>query len=158
MDINNGIISYFEAMKISGSPLDGENVKADTIIKLVNELSKLRLAELVNDSRGIIYLIDPDKVEDSERYTSTHYNRMQLDVSFIPDILRALNNFNIIDNIRTLYRNKLTPSIGVTQNNFVWDAIAYTKTTGINSINASQAKIYRKTNIGCIRYSNTSSL
>jgi hypothetical protein len=139
MDLNGGIISYYESMKVSGAPLNKEKTKTDSLDKIIKELEILNLVNIISDSKGVKYLINPSLIDNSDKYTADHFFRMRTDSMFVQDILRALINFNIIDNVKILYRNKNTPSVGVSHNNFLWDVIAYTKTTGINLIKAVDA-------------------
>ncbi len=144
MDLNDGIISFHEAFKVAGAALDAEKTKTDTLGKLIAELELLRMVEIITDARGVKYLLRPSAVERADAYTAQHYARMKTDAMFIPDILRSLRGFNIIDNNSMQYRNKATPSEGVRHNNFVWDSIAYTKTTGINPRKSSTTNISDK--------------
>ena len=136
MDLNGGIISYYEGLKISASPLT-DSTKTDTLDKMIIELEHLQLVSIYSDSQNVKYLIHPSLIEIAETLATTHYSKMKVDAMFILDILRSLTSFNIIGNTQALYRNKTTPSLGVIHNNFVWDSIAYTKTTGINNGKAS---------------------
>lgn len=136
MDLNGGIISYYEGLKISGSPLT-DDTKTDTLDKIISELEQLQLVSIYSDSMSNKYLVHPSLSEKVETIAAAHYSKMKVDSMFILDILRSLTSFNIISKTQALYRNKTTPSIGVTHNNFIWDSIAYTKTTGINTGKAS---------------------
>lgn len=137
MEANKGIISYYEILKVAGAALDGEKTKTDTLEKLIAELTELGVAQAVIDTKEVRYLIHPVLSSEPHQPMERHFMNMVTDAMFIPDILRSLKAYNIIGELPPLYRNKNTPSIGAKHNNFVWDAMAYTKTTGINKGNAS---------------------
>lgn len=145
LDINEGILSYYEALKITSSPLDESSTKVSTLVEIITDLKSIKLIEEVTDQANVKYLIDYNKLSETERLKKLHYTRMYLDTVFLSDILVWLRKHNIIDNESVRFRNKSNPSIGVKHNNLVWDAIAYTKTTGIhiragNDINKSENK------------------
>ena len=139
MDVQQGIVAYYEALKIVGSPLDNTNSKTDTLDKILKELEALHLVEVCVDAHSIKYIVDINMHGQVAAIMATHRANMLTDTIFIPDILRSLKSYNLISNAQTLFRNKTSPSIGVIHNNFIWDAIGYTKTTGINPDIAAQA-------------------
>lgn len=109
----------------------------DTLPRILADLYKLRLVKEITHE-GIKFI-----VEDyfSEEYAiqsiKLHKSNMVLDCAFLPDMLRWLTLHNLIDNQGHIYRNKIFPSKGAEHNNFVWDAFAYTKTTGYNTVVSS---------------------
>lgn len=136
MDQNDGIISFYEALKITAAPLEESSTKADSLKDILKLLSELNVVYQKKDKNDIVYIIH--KVGGYEQQTlkeellmAVHFNKMVLDCSVLPDIMRWLRKSNIIDSI-AMYRSKKTPHIGMKHNNLVWDAFAYTKTTGIN--------------------------
>lgn len=147
LDENDGVISYFEAAKISASPDEQTSTKVNTINQLVNQLEKLEFVYEKVDDNGIRYILEKklqSDIGEEQRKMALHHNKMIMDCMFIPDILRWLKKSNIIDNTMFLYRNKKTPGIGAEHNGLIWDALAYTKTTGINPIFGAKADSIEK--------------
>lgn len=148
MDTNGGIISYYEGLKITASPLEESSTKVSTLDDILNLLYKLDIVYTKRDLNNVIYIIYKNNQELSEinenSMMSYHYSKMIMDCSVIPDILRWLGKTNLIINTNVIYRNKKTPAIGAKHNNLVWDAIAYTKTTGINPTLSSIANSSEK--------------
>lgn len=133
----NGIISYYEALKITASPIDGAKTKMDTLKNILDDLYRLKLAK-EGVYEGIKFIVEYEFSEDqSIQAALLHKANMELDCAFLPDILRWLILHNIIDNQNYIYRNKVFPSKGAEHNNFVWDAYAYTKTTGYNTVTSN---------------------
>lgn len=144
MDTNEGIISYYEGLKITASPLEESSTKVSTLDDILNLLYKLDIVYRKRDLNNVIYIIYKNNNQELSEINensmmSDHYSKMIMDCSVIPDILRWLGKTNLIINSNVIYRNKKTPAIGAKHNNLVWDAIAYTKTTGINPILGSKA-------------------
>lgn len=140
---SNKIISFYEGLKIFSSPEEQTSSKVSLLIDIIDDLEKLRLIVTARDSRGNHYIVDNDT--DRKKYgelyevlIEQHYQAMQLDAMFIPDILRWMKALNLID-LGVAYRDFRLPTIGVKHNGLFWDAYAYTKTTGINPSRASQA-------------------
>ncbi|MBX2957229.1 MAG: hypothetical protein KF846_13785 [Cyclobacteriaceae bacterium] len=144
LDRYQGVLTQYEAMKICATPLKQEKTKSDLIHKLILETELLDIGLRFENSDGVKFIIYPSLKNDAEAMCKKEINRMTVDTAFIPDVLRALRKYNIIDNDRVLYRNKNTAHIGITHNNYTWDAIAYTKTTGINDTRSSQADTFDK--------------
>lgn len=145
LDVNEGIISYYEALKISSAPVEESSSKNDSLDDLIIVLTDLNLIEVKNGDHDVRYLVDAS-IDDEmlPLIMEGHYAKMVMDCVFIPDIIKWLRNNNIIDNLKTQYRNKFTPSLGATHNNLVWDAYSYTKTTGINAIVGKDADTIEK--------------
>lgn len=139
LEQNDGVLSYYEALKLSASPEEKTSTKANTVDDLVYILVKLELAYVDTDENGIRYIIDKE-IEDPQPEMALQYSKMVQDCMFIPDILRWLRKVNIIDNLKTVYRSKTNPSKGAVHNSLPWDAFAYTKTTGINEVHGKEAK------------------
>jgi hypothetical protein len=140
-----GILSYYEALKICSSPLEDSSSKNSMLKELILMLDQLKLIVMATDARNVRYMIDRKVAEeDHAAYMDDHYSKMVLDCVFLPDILKWLRKVNIIDNLKTLYRSKLTPSKGMKHNNLPWDAYGYTKTTGINPTLGAKANTIEK--------------
>jgi hypothetical protein len=147
LEQNEGVLSYLEALKVSASPDEQTSSKVKTLNQLINELTKLEFVYEKADENGVRYLLErnlQNDIGEEQRRMMIHYNKMILDCMFIPDILRWLKKSNIIDNTMFLYRNKKTPGVGAEQNGLIWDALAYTKTTGINPIVGARADTIEK--------------
>lgn len=144
LDFYKGILPYHVAMKVCATPLKSENTKSDSIAKLVSEMELLEYGIQYKDPTGSKFIVYPLLHDKAEVLAKLEMQSMAVDAAFIPDVLRALRKYNIIDNDKVLYRSKGAPEKGITQNNFVWDAIAYTRTTGINEIRSSEANTFDK--------------
>jgi hypothetical protein len=154
LDNSNGIISYYEALKVTASPEEKTSSKINTLKELLSILVELKICCIKTDERFVRYIIYTESIDDRtitlskelvERIMmNDHYSRMVLDSMFIPDILRWLRKINFIDNIKTIYRSKTSPSRGTLHNGIIWDAYAYTKTTGINPIVGKKAQSEEK--------------
>jgi hypothetical protein len=142
---NEGILSYYEALKICSSPLEDSSSKNSMLDELILMLDQLKLIVMKTDDRDVRYLIDSHVPEDLHTAAmDDHFSKMVLDCVFLPDILKWLRKVNVIDNLKTLYRNKLIPSKGAAHNNLLWDAYGYTKTTGINPTLGAKADVIEK--------------
>ncbi|MDX5438716.1 MAG: hypothetical protein LPK03_16065 [Pontibacter sp.] len=147
MDLNEGIISYYEGLKLTASPIGASSTKADSLDDIVRDLRHQGIVKERSDKTGIKYILyekQPFDNETEERLMNSHRSRMVTDCMFLPDIMRWLSRSNIVDNYKVIYRNKKTPSIGARQNNLIWDAYAYTKTTGLNPGLAAKADTAEK--------------
>ena len=147
MDINDGIISYYEGLKITASPLEDSSTKVSTLDVILNLLYKLDILYTKSDSNKVTYILYKDEKEHKSELIenllmSDHYSKMVLDCSILPDILRWLGKSNLIINSNVIYRNKKTPAKGAKHNNLVWDAFAYTSATGINPTLASKSNAF----------------
>lgn len=133
LDVNDGIISAYEGLKVTASPIEKSSTKVSNLKELLQILLDLRIIE-ERDKNGVKYYIytniDEDEANEKiERY----YQDMVIDSIFLPDILRWLQKRNLIDNKNVVFRNKKKPQFGAVHNNLVWDAFAYTGTTGIHN-------------------------
>jgi hypothetical protein len=144
LDQHDGCLPMHEAMKTCATPINVENAKSDSIRKLLGEIEVLEIGVLFKNSNDAQFIIYPSLSGQAETLSKTALKNMSVDVTFIPDILKALVRYNIIDNVKVLYRNKNTPEKSVTHNNYVWDAVGYTRTTGINSTRSSEATSVEK--------------
>jgi len=149
MDINGGIISYYEGLKATASPLEDSSTKASTLDDILNLLYKLNVVYTKKDFNNVVYIIykdDNEFIQDNLEIAmmSNHFSKMVMDCSVLPDILRWLGKSNLIVYANVIYRNKKTPAIGAVHNNLIWDAFAYTSATGINPTLASKVKDIEK--------------
>lgn len=148
IELNEGIISYYDALKITASPLEEGLTKVASLDNILSLLQGLDLVFVRRDSNEVKYILAKPKTGMEEMQISSlmasHYSKMLVDCSVIPDILRWIQKTNLIDNDNLLYRNKKSPSKGVKHNNLVWDAIAYTRATGINAMLGKKANTLEK--------------
>lgn len=144
MEDNNGIISHYEGLKITASVDQSSSTKVNTLQDMLKILIKLELVYEKGDANGINYIIfrddfDKNSVTTDAKLMAQHYNKMIIDSSLMPDIIRWLAKSNLLENVNAIYRNKKKPSIGAKQNNLYWDAYGYTKVTGINPMLGAEA-------------------
>ncbi|MCE3297079.1 MAG: hypothetical protein K0R65_2793 [Crocinitomicaceae bacterium] len=144
LDRNEGILSYYEALKISSSPLEKSSSKVDYLDDLLIILKERQIVYEYKDRNGINYIVLKSKERDCEHLVSIHYSKMLIDTMLVNDIVQWFKKSNIIDNNSAIFRNKKTPWSGAKHNNLVWDAIGYTKTTGINPGSAKNSKTFDK--------------
>jgi len=144
LDINDGILSYYEALKITASPLINGISKVDYLDDLIALLLKFEIVYQKVDKNLVKYIILKRKQEDEESLMQIHFAKMSTDTAFIKDIIDWIIKSNLIDNKNIIYRNKNNPSKGAKHNNLVWDAFGYTKTTGINPSLAKDSNIPEK--------------
>jgi hypothetical protein len=149
LQINSGIISYYEALKVTSSPEEKNSSKINTLEELIGPLRRLNLLYEKKDQNNMEFIIEKTEKavlpEDMETpMMEMQYQRNVTDCIMIPDILSWLRKSNIIDNLKTIYRSKNIPSLGAKHNNILWDAYAYTKTTGINELNGAFSDTVKK--------------
>ncbi|MGF6927386.1 hypothetical protein QFZ48_002886 [Chitinophaga sp. W2I13] len=137
LDINEGVISFHEALKVTSSPEENSTSKVSLLKDIVNDLAKLKVVverKGENGSNFILYRHQEEGELAELRYKelmTKHQDSLRVDTMFIPDLIRWLAESNIITTWGA-YRSSNTPGLGSTHNNLSWDAFAYTKTTGIN--------------------------
>ncbi|ANI89711.1 hypothetical protein A9P82_10670 [Arachidicoccus ginsenosidimutans] len=154
LDINDDIISFYEGLKITASPEEKTATKVSLLRDMVEDLKALKLVIERNNEIGtyIIKYFGDNPEEDNELLyelkISRHYDKMKLDCLFVPDILRWIQQLNLI-NIRGSFRNFQSPWLGAKHNDIFWDAYGYTKTTGINENTASIADTVDKQTFTC---------
>ncbi len=134
-------MSFYEARKAAATPV--ENIERYKLTKLDEEIKELISHDFIisikDEERDISYIAIKE-LQDSPLLNGLmkrHYDKMRLDSMFIPDILRWLREHNFIDSESPLYRRIDNPSIGAKHNDFLWDVITYTNTTGF-SINVGK--------------------
>lgn len=144
LDLNNGILSYYEALKITASPLVQGVSKVDYLDDLIASLWKLEIVYQKVNKNLVKYIILKRKQEEEENLMLLHFAKMSVDTVFIKDIIEWIIKSNLNDNKNIIYWNKNNPSKGAKHNNLVWDAFGYTKTTGINPSLAKDSNIPEK--------------
>ncbi|MCD0489675.1 hypothetical protein LPB86_15645 [Pedobacter sp. MC2016-14] len=138
------VVSFYEGLKITSSTEEKTSTKISLLVDMLDDLEKLKLVATRKDRRGIHYILlrqggDLQSTESTyEALMEVHFQSMQLDAMFIPDVLRWLRSLNLVG-LGAAYRNVSAPATGVKHNNILWDAFAYSKTTGINPFVAAQA-------------------
>lgn len=144
LQLNDGIVSYYEALKITAAPNEDNSTKISSLDDILKVLSRLDFVYEKRDKNNNRFIIQKefsqvlDKPEENLKI-SIHHQKMITDCSLMPDIMNWLVNSNIIDNTSFIYRNKSNPGMGIIHNNLFWDAYAYTKCTGINEILGAKA-------------------
>jgi hypothetical protein len=131
LDNNEGIISFFEALKITSSPLERGSSKIDLLEDLIEVLKSRELIYLATDNNNVKYIIYQNLKENEVNLMNYHYSKLKLDAVFVKDILDWLEKSNLILSLNNQYRNKNNPTLGARHNNLLWDAFGYTKTTGL---------------------------
>ncbi|MCX2479367.1 hypothetical protein OQY15_09720 [Pedobacter sp. MC2016-15] len=139
------LISFYEGLKITASPDEKGSTKISMLVDMVNDLEKLGIVFTKTDGWGNNYILTkeafpPEWHRDVQEDLAVeqHLRSMKLDTILIPDILLWLKKINLVDS-GIAYRNVITPGTGVKVNDVMWDAFAFTKTTGINSARASES-------------------
>lgn len=138
---NNRIVSLYEARKAAAVPI--ENLDRYKLIQIDEEIKKLVAENILfitpDPEREILYLAS-NEYKDAPQLNAlkkAHFEKMRLDSLFLPDIMYWLKEHNFISNNNIVYRRIDNPSIGAKHNDFLWDAYAYTNTTGF-SINVGK--------------------
>lgn len=133
LESSRGIISYYEGLKITASPIKKEKEKSNTLDEILDMLLALNMVEIAKD-QGITYIVLSRNSSDVAPLMKEHRNNLFIDCMFIPDIKNWLVKHNFIDNKYIVYRNKSLLTKGAEHNNYIWDAYAYTNTTGYNTL------------------------
>lgn len=144
LDINDGIISYYEALKITASPLVRTSAKIDLLDDLIEVLKKSDFVYLTKDANDVKYILLQTVKETEEKLIKTHFSKLLIDALFVKDTIDWLAKSNLILTLNNRFRNKTTPSLGAVHNNILWDAFGYTKATGFNPVTANGAKTIEK--------------
>ncbi|MDM1499500.1 hypothetical protein ACPDHQ_16875 [Myroides odoratimimus] len=144
MDQYGGIVSYYEALKITASPVDKSSTKVDSLDDILTFLMRLDIVQKTTYHNGVVFITYKEKTDiglSEELLSNTleikinnHFETMIADCILLPDILNWLKRSNIIDSEKVIYRNKTTPHKGGIHNNLVWDAFGYSSTTGIKTV------------------------
>jgi hypothetical protein len=140
---SNGIISYYEGLKITGSPIVITSSKTTSLNSVIEDLNLFKLVVIKTDKNKVKYIVS-NSIEELlvDGLMARHYSSMIVDSIFLYDVIGSLKKLNLIDNKRVIYRNRKSPSLGGRHNNFVWDSFAYTKTTGINTFHPLGRGVY----------------
>jgi hypothetical protein len=146
---NEGIISFYEGLKVTASPDENSSTKVTILKDMVKLLMRMDLVYERQDSNGVNYILLKNHFDSNPEITDAklmgaQFNKMVLDSSLMADIIRWLVKSNLIDNNNAIYRNKKTPSIGAKQNNLYWDAYSYTRATGINPFLGAKSSTIEK--------------
>jgi hypothetical protein len=129
LEAQGGVISQHEAFKAVASPVELDKSKVTHLTEFISSLVELKIVEEYNDKEfGCYYVFR--LLEDKSAAVLNHNANMALDSSIIPDVIYWLREHNLIDNKYPIYRNKANSAI---HNNLVWDAFAYTRTSGIKT-------------------------
>ncbi|MDO5980933.1 hypothetical protein [Flavivirga spongiicola] len=88
LDINDGILSYYEALKITASPLIDGISKVDYLDDLIGLLMKFEIVYQKVDKNLVKYLILKLKKEDEENLMHIHFAKISTDTTFITDVLK----------------------------------------------------------------------
>lgn len=128
---NGGVISYVEAFKISAATVSKGSTKVNTLTKTISILENMGLVRK-ESNWGVNYLVEYNLGQSDAIYLmQEHHYKLQLDCMFIPSFLIWLQKHNLINSNNIIYRNKKKLGDGVVHNNLIWDAYAYTSTTGL---------------------------
>lgn len=134
LEINGGVVSLYEARKITSTPIGNEE-KYKTI-SLKSDLHKLREAEFITittDKETKEQFIIYNSMEPiSSQLISNHMENMKEDTLLTLDILRWLSNHGFVTG-RPTYRRKDNPSLGAILNDFLFDAYSFSKTSGYHN-------------------------
>ena len=143
---SNGIISYYEGLKITSSPIAPSSSKVTSLDSLIEDLKFYKLVATRKDKNNVKYIV-ANKIEEPlvDSVMARHYSLMIVDSIFLFDVISSLKKLNLIDNEKVIYRNRKSPSLGGIHNNFVWDAFAYSKTTGISTFYSLGKGDYKQT-------------
>lgn len=139
IELNGGIVSYFEASKVTASPRNSKKMKesktkVSSLQDLLYILKFYGIVEETSDSFENKYIISTVNTHEKQSIINSYYTKMELDGSFITAIIYWLVKQNLIDNQNFRFRNKKDLMWGAVHNNISWDAFAYTKTTGFNTV------------------------
>ena len=96
LDKNEGIISYYEALKITASPIKRLSSKIDLLDDLINVIKPFEFVYLKTDTNNVKYIILQSKQANEETLISNHFRNLKLDATFVKDILDWLIKSNLI--------------------------------------------------------------
>ncbi|GCL74851.1 hypothetical protein PN4B1_48330 [Paenibacillus naphthalenovorans] len=133
LENSQGVLSYYEALKVTSSPVDREKTKMDHLDRIIQDLLHLGLIMELQTYNSVTYIIDKLHGVNWPSVVKSHECKMKLDCTFIRDVLIWLKKHNVINREEVVYRSKNELSKGAQHNNFVWDAFAYSSATGITN-------------------------
>ncbi|MGJ1436073.1 hypothetical protein [Sphingobacterium siyangense] len=147
LDDCSGIISFYEGLKITSSTEENTSSKISLLKDIVNDLAKMKFLVERKDDAGVNFILnridDPTCENLYKDKMALHRQNLQTDSIFNSDLMGWLFESNLIATYGA-YRANSNYSFGIKHNNVVWDAYAYTKTTGINPTVAVSSTIKEK--------------
>lgn len=134
--LQDEIISYYEALKITASPDETSSAKVSRLDDMIKLLRAMNFIDECVDDNSVRYIVRKYKTEENEKASlnllmKEHYVNMQADSWFMQDIMRWMSRVHLIDNGTSQYRRRDIPSRGVKNSGLYWDAVGYSSTTGI---------------------------
>lgn len=155
LEMNNGVISMYEAQKITSTPVsNSEKYRTISLKKELQLLQKMNFIKImISEKTQERFIVKCTPENNYEHKIELHREKINEDVYFILDIVRWFSNRGFTTGA-PIYRNKKNPSIGAIINDFLFDVKAFTETTGFNassvikdskkSIVAMDILLYRK--------------
>jgi hypothetical protein len=134
MERSGGVISAFDAHKVTSVPVKAGSTKASVLRDIVAPLEKHGILAEDRSADGYPYIVFAELKGRSSEIIKAYRVGVDLDCAFLPDVLRWLGQRNLVDNALVIYRNKASPDALVVHNNLVWDAFGYSRTTGIDPL------------------------
>ncbi|MFO1444491.1 hypothetical protein KDN24_15035 [Bacillus sp. Bva_UNVM-123] len=132
LEINEGIVSMYEAIKITSTPIS--NFEKYKTVSLKEDLKRLVSYDFITIktlATGERFILKSSEVAVCDELISKHQEKMREDTILIVDILRWFSNHGFISE-RPIYRSKDNPSQGAVFNDFLFDFHSFTKTTGFH--------------------------
>lgn len=128
---NNGIISMYEAIKITATPISNpEKYKTISLNKDLEKLKELNFITVKTYVKtGERFIINKSEESFSDELIKKHRDKMSEDTVFIVDIIRWLSSHGFITG-KPIYRRKENPSVGAVLNDYLFDIYSFSKTTG----------------------------
>ncbi|WP_127583129.1 hypothetical protein [Paenibacillus koleovorans] len=133
LENSGGVLSYYEALKVTSSPLDREKTKMDYLDRIIQDLLHLDFIMELQTYNNVTYIVDKKHGVNWLSIVTSHEGKMKLDCMFLRDVLIWLQKHNLINSEEVVYRSKDELSKGAQHNNFVWDAFSYSSATGITN-------------------------
>ena len=132
MEMQGGIISHFEAMKVASCPVIQGKTKASSLSEVIDPLVELDVISEFRDTKSGLHWVFADMEKEAVSLSLKHRIQTSIDCAFLADVLYWLRNRNLVDGRTPVYRRKSVPWELIVHNDLVWDAFAYTRTTGID--------------------------
>lgn len=134
LEINNGVISMYEAQKITATPVsNSEKYRTISLKKELQFLKKMNFIEIRSSEKTQErFIVKCTQDKNYKQIIELHREKINEDVYFIVDIVRWFSKRGFLTDF-PIYRNKKNPSIGAIINDFLFDVKAFTETTGFNS-------------------------
>lgn len=125
---NKGIISYLDIFKLSGCSINKSTshcMRIEQIIDKMNCIYSCRQGKLEDN----LFLIDEEKYPEDDTDWAVEarklLNQAVIECLMLRSVLYSLKRQNIVNDVVPLYRNEKQPLKGVTFNNLMFDAVAY---------------------------------